>query len=439
MSRPFFRYAAHRSPTGESISRTTAFACIIIVAMTFCSGPETYAPIGSDKAAVRVCLSDRTDELVLGLAEGAVLRTVDHRYSLTGHEELRCSLQVDGTVLISVDGTPARVMHGTFQCFYPRGIGAFTFGERSYGDTLHISTDGEQLFLINTLPLETYLRGVIPNEIGRNRGIDDLEAVKAQAVLSRTYAIRKLVLPLSRLFDVHADTRDQVFSGIGEQDEIANRAVHESRGIVLSFRGREAECYYHSTCGGHTEASSLVWRRSQSTPWLAGADDVLHTHDACRISPSYRWTETYTRTQLESLLRDFLPSLSDTLDNMNIPEHERHLLDMNILKRSPSGRVSTLRIVMGTATRHHSFHVYGDNIRRVLRRPDSTPLRSTLFDIDIARDALKWITAVQINGGGSGHGVGMCQWGALARSRAGQSMQEILTKYFPGTSLRTLY
>ena len=83
----------------------------------------------------------------------------------------------------------------------------------------------------------------------------------------------EVITPLARLFDVYDDTRDLVFGGIAERDELTSRAVERTAGQVLAYEGKLAECYYHSTCGGNTEASSLVWQRPQSKPYLIGSKD----------------------------------------------------------------------------------------------------------------------------------------------------------------------
>jgi stage II sporulation protein D len=309
-----------------------------------------------------------------------------------------------------------------------------------YGDTLLIASDGQSLYIINILPLEKYVKSVVPREIGRNRKSDEQQAINAQAIIARTYALGKIMLPLARLFDVYDDTRDQVFGGIGGRDALTTRGVEQTAGQVLVYGGKLAECYFHSTCGGHTEASSLVWQRPQSKPYLTGGSDRGRGEDFCRISPSYRWTEEYTREELEAILRTFLPSASEAIIPSDIPDSQWYLLDLNILKRGASGRVTTLQVVMGNRMHQRSYYLHGDKIRWGLRRPGGDePLRSGLFDISISRNSAHWIERVLINGGGSGHGVGMCQWGAIGMARSGFSTQEVLRKYFPGTEILTLY
>ena len=432
---PFFIFGT------QHMHRSYILACsfLLVLALGCASTPQIEEADGSEPS-IRVCVAERNRELTLGITEGSVLETAGARYSLDGHRELVCRQREDGAMDIVIDGTPARTLRGAFRCMSRSGEGQFIFEERTYRDTLLIASDGEGLYLVNILSLEDYLLGVVPNEIGRNRKQNEMAAVKAQAVLARSYALRKIQLPLTRLFDVYADTRDQLFTGQGEDAGLSALAVRETRGLVLASGGQPAECYYHSTCGGHTEASSLVWTRPQTQPWLTGIDDHGAGGDYCRIAPSYRWTEEYGREELEQMIRTFLPAANDAIRPEDIPSEQWYLLDLNIIKRMPSGRVAVMQVVMGNRGRQRAYYVRGEGIRRLLRRGDGDqPLRSTLFDISIRRDANRWIRYVRVDGGGSGHGVGMCQWGAIGRARAGQPFHEILLSYFPGTQLLRSY
>ena len=402
-----------------------------------CTSAPTSRMENGERHTIRVCIADRARDIDIEIGDGALLLTPGKRYSLDGHRKLRCRLDADGSIQVLINGTPARRFRGVGRCVYRQPGSTFSIDGRMYSDTLLIASDGQNLYVINILPLEEYLKSVVPREIGRNRKVEELAAVRAQAIIARTYALGKIELPLTRLFDVYDDTRDQVFGGIGERDELATAAVEATAGTVLTFDDRLAECYYHSTCGGHTEASSLVWQRPQSKPYLVGGSDRGDHSDHCRISPSYRWSEEYSRTDLEAVLRTFLPSANEAILPSDIPEKNWHLLDMNILKRGRSGRVTMLQIVMGNRMQQRSYYVHGDKVRYALRRPATeSPLRSALFNLSLTRDNGRWIQRVRIDGGGNGHGVGLCQWGAIGMARAGKDEREILSRYFPGTEIR---
>ena len=403
-----------------------------------CSSTLNVPEARSVDHSIRVCIADRARDVVIGISDGAVLHTAGKRYILDGHQTLRCRLEADGTIEVLADEKPARRFRGVARCFYRQAGSTFSIDGRLYSDTLLLASDGQSLYVINVLPLEEYLKSVVPREIGRNRKVEEIEAVRAQAILARTYALAKITLPLTRLFDVYDDTRDQVFGGIGERDELSTRAVEQTAGRVISYENKLAECYYHSTCGGRTEASSLVWQRPQSKPYLTGGSDRGDGSDYCRISPSYRWTEEYSRSDLEAILRTFLPSANDAILAEDIPEEKWYLLDLNILKRGSSGRATMLQIVMGNRLQQRSYYLHGDKLRYGLRRPGGDqPLRSSLFDISITRNSAHWIERVRIDGGGNGHGVGLCQWGAIGMARAGKRADDILRWYFPDTEIKS--
>lgn len=409
---------------------------LVIVAISGCTSVPASRPETADRRSIRVCIADRARDVDIEFTDGAVLQTAGKRYALDGHERMRCRLESDGSIQILINDIPARRFRGVGRCYYRQPGSTFAIDGHRYSDTLMIASDGQHLYVINILPLEDYLKSVVPREIGRNRKVEEMAAVRAQAILARTYAVGKITLPLTRLFDVYDDTRDQVFGGLGERDELTSAAVEQTAGLVLRFGDRLAECYYHSTCGGHTEASSLVWQRPQSKPYLTGGSDRGDGTDYCRISPSYRWSEEYSRTGLEAVLRTFLPSANEAILPSDLPEKNWHLLDLNILKRGPSGRVTLLQIVMGNRGQQRSYYVHGDKVRYALRRPSTDlPLRSTLFDISIHRDGRRWIERVRIDGGGNGHGVGLCQWGAIGMARAGKDESHILSRYFPETEI----
>jgi stage II sporulation protein D len=389
---------------------------------------------------IRVCIAQRSGEVELFSGGDFVIESLSRRERIADSTRIVVSASSKGAINVRAGTQRIDEAGGNIRMYSSAATHRFEFENKRYHDTITIAGDGASLHIINALPMEEYLRCVVPNEIGKNRGEDEFEAVKAQAILARTYAMQKIALPLRRLFDVYSDTRDQVYNGSADRAAITDRAVAATRGRVLQFDGKPAECYFHSTCGGRTEAVSLVWKRPQSKPYLAGIADSHGGGDYCRISPSYRWTESYTRRELEPILRVWLASAVETFRASDFPESGWYLLDVRILKRMPSGRVATLKIVIGNRTEKKTITVEADDIRRALRRPDGSGiLRSTLFDLTIDRDENRWIRSVRIDGGGSGHGIGLCQWGAIARARKGWSAAAILNAYFPGTEIDRLY
>ncbi len=407
-------------------------ACAILACSSGSASRESAPPVPS----VRVCIADFAGATSVQMQEGAVIETPRGSSVMAQAARLSCALQADGSMAVRAGERDFGRIEGVFRCYHRNPASTFDIDGKLYPDTLVFASDGTNMYLVNILPVERYLESVVPNEIGRNRKDNEFEAVKAQAIIARTYTMMKIDLPLRRLFDVYADTRDQVYTGMLTRTELSNRAIRETRGQVLTFEGKYAECYFHSTCGGATEAVSLVWKRPQSKPYLAGVRDRSGEGDFCRISPSYRWSELYTRRDLEALLRTYLPSADESIKASDFADEAWTLVDMRILARMPSGRVQQLKITMMSGARRRSFVLEGDRIRWALRRTDaSSVLRSGLFDLIIDRDAARMIRTVRIDGGGNGHGIGLCQWGAIGRARMGIKVGAILRTYFPSTTL----
>jgi stage II sporulation protein D len=313
----------------------------------------------------------------------------------------------------------------------PAGQGPLSIGDRSYrGRALVRATGPGRLTAINEVDMENYLLGVVPQEIG-TVGPERFEAAKAQAVAARTYAVKYLGRRGSLGFDVYATTQDQVYGGLKAEYDLASRAVRETAGEILTYQGQPIEAYYHSTCAGQTAAIDEVWNQAP-VPYLVSVVDVdPRTGQAYDVKSSrFRWTETWPAATLDSILAR---TLADSLP-AGVPSVGK-LRDIRVLQRTPSGRVKAMRIT----TTNAEFTVGGDRVRWILRTPKGALLNSSKFDVQVQRDAAGNPVQVVATGGGWGHGIGMCQVGAMGRSEAGQSYREILQAYFPHTRITDLY
>ncbi|HEX6041520.1 SpoIID/LytB domain-containing protein [Longimicrobium sp.] len=305
--------------------------------------------------------------------------------------------------------------------------GTLTLRGQPYRGELRIQqAPGGGLTVVNRLDMETYLQGVVPREIGRF-DLDIYEAIKAQAVAARTYAYTYLGRRAEQGFDVYATVEDQVYGGAGAENETVNRAVRETSGEILAYNGRPITAYYHSTCAGQTAAIDEVWNNAP-VPYLVSVRDVDAGGQAYdRSSSRFSWTVRWTHDQLVGILNR---TLADSLRGRRISRIE----DMRILERTPSDRVRAMRIQTDAGT----FTVGKDRVRWILRPTAETTLNSSKFDIQLSRGGGR-ITEVVANGGGWGHGIGMCQVGAMGRARAGQDYRTILRTYYPGTVIQALY
>jgi stage II sporulation protein D (peptidoglycan lytic transglycosylase) len=299
---------------------------------------------------------------------------------------------------------------------------------RTYRGVVEIVRDTAGITLVNRVLLETYLLGVVSAEMGR-RNLAEFEALKAQAVVSRTYALRNLGRRKRLGFDLQAGVADQVYVGSGSETPEGLEAVQSTRGMVLTHGGAPIDAFYYSTCGGQT-ADGVEAFSAASRPYLRSFPDVDENGDAyCRISPRYRWREEWTGASLQATLRRTLPAVT------GMPgDRVGEVRDVWVAQRTASGRVGRLAITLGA----NQVMVNGPAVRQVLRPTSGELLRSSAF-ILTPTGAGRGITRLVADGHGAGHGVGLCQWGAVGRSRAGHDFQRILAAYYPGATLQRLY
>jgi stage II sporulation protein D len=299
---------------------------------------------------------------------------------------------------------------------------------RSYRGTLLLQRDRTGLTVVNRVPMEAYLLGVVSAEMGR-RGPEDREAVRAQAVVSRTYALRNLGRWRSEGFDLYATVFDQVYGGAGAETPEGREAVESTRGQVLTWNGGPIDSFFFSTCGGRTESGVDVFRGAD-VPYLRSVSDESPSGTAyCSLSPRFRWREEWTGEGLRAVLRRSLPAVL-RVDASRVEQ----VRDVRVVRRTASDRVALLSIVLG----REAFDVDGPVVRQVLRTPAGEMLRSTAFTLEIERRGDR-VSRLIAHGGGNGHGVGLCQWGAVGRARAGQDYQQILGAYYGGAELSRWY
>ena len=288
------------------------------------------------------------------------------------------------------------------------------------------------LDVLSLVPLETYLEGVVPHEIGEP-GPDAYAAVQAQAIAARTYAMSRMRLNRDKPYDVEAGVMDQVYRGNEKRGRLASSAVRDTRALVLMNDGAMCEAYYSATCGGHTSDIRRIWPDRPSAPYLYGSLDRAGAEGEsfCAAAKNFRWRYTFSGRSLGETVRRTIPMV------LNVAESEvGDLIDVRVLERSASGRVQRLEI----ATSEGVFAVEGDRIRRVIMLDVARGriLPSTLFDVETVMNGAR-AGIVSFVGGGNGHGVGMCQNGAIGMARRGYSYAMILQHYYPGAEVRSGY
>jgi stage II sporulation protein D len=333
-----------------------------------------------------------------------------------------------GLVLVRPDGSRTERHGGISAVNVTEGRFAMANGRR-YRGRVNVVRGRSGLTLVSRLPLESYLAAVLSQEMG-TRAPEEREALLAQAVVARTFALRNRGRWEADGFDATADTRDQVYLGVDVESAQAWDAVRATAGLVVRYRGRVIDAYYHSTCGGRTAAVEEVFRSAQRQPYLRSVSDASGGgHFYCERSPRFHWRAQWDATTLRAILTRTLATVMEVGG-----DGLQRITDVQVTRASSSGRVAELRVAFA----HGDVRIAGPDVRTVLRPTSDQLLQSTAFRVFVTRSDAG-VGQLTLEGTGAGHGVGMCQWGAIGRARAGQSYRRILATYFPGTTVERLY
>jgi stage II sporulation protein D len=271
---------------------------------------------------------------------------------------------------------------------------------RSYRDQLRITPGPNQdLWVINVLPLEEYLVGLINFEVSSQW---PLEAIKAQVIAARTYAFFQRGNRAAEPYDVDSGVSDQVYGGTGKEDVRSRRAVEETRGEMILHQGNPIFSVYSACCGGKTESGEYMW--DAGFPYLRSMECAY-----CLDSPHFLWNYSVDGERLASALGSIMFPGS-------------RVLRVEIEERSPSRRVLRLSIQSENARRL----ITGQDFRRLL---GYDRLRSTNFILTEKEGIFLF------SGLGWGHGVGFCQWGAKGMAEAGMDHRTILKSYYQGVEI----
>ena len=412
---------------------------------------QVYGIVGKilDNRKVLVLLDPPLPAAEAAARQGEVLRTFGVRTTLA--EEVRAAARVR-LRLDMADGTPLGVSEGPIRAETPGGEGfevrsvEFAVGypnhgfeTRDYRGALSFSADAQgTIAVVNFVSLEDLLRGLVPSEIF---AAAPAEALKAQAVTARGEVLAKVgTRHLADPYLLCSEQHCAVYRGRTGETPSTNAAVEATRGLALfSTEGRLVDSVYSAVCGGHTEDNEAVWG-GVPDPSLRGRPDVLEPVSgmpdprrspekflafdlpaACRrgrfAQPTrYRWEKRFTVQQLDALLE---------------PLGIGSVRHFQPVERGASGRVRLL-LVSGT---RGATELRGElTIRRQLGM-----LNSALFVVNEERDARGNPVAFVFRGGGWGHGVGLCQTGAIGRAESGQDYRAILRHYFNGAEVARIY
>ena len=307
----------------------------------------------------------------------------------------------------------------------PSEQGYAGWGGKWYRGTFRIfASNPDGITIVNEVDFESYLRSVLPHEIGKPPE-SDFEAVKAQAVAARSYTLSYLGRRGALGFDLYASVEDQVYGGISRENTQSDRALDQTRGEVLVSDGQPIRALYSSACGGRTSNVEDVWpwawtsylRSVRDADWSPSEGEAY-----CSASANYRWREEWDADEFMASLRRFGPP-----EGGDVGVLSGDLVDVRVKSRGRSGRVGELAVV----TTRGEWTVRGDRTRWAIRRPGKDAiLRSAFLKIGVLRDRKGGTTKVIATGAGNGHGIGLCQWGAMGMAKAGKSHRQILGHYY---------
>jgi len=278
---------------------------------------------------------------------------------------------------------------------------------RTYRGSLVVTAQEGRLTLVNTIAMEDYLRGVVPAEVP---SLFALEALKAQAIAARTYALSARGKHKAAGYDLCDSTHCQVYLGVEEEDPRVDAAIRDTVGLVVTFEGKPINAVYHDTCGGYTAGNEEVWAGGSPVPYLRPVPDTCGVPALCAASPRARWTRRIPQEQVVAAL-----SGTGVAGRLTLIAPEGC---------EDGTRPDRYRIT----TESGAWVVRAATMRDLLNRTSGAQTLLSPYFI-----ALLEGDSVAITGWGNGHGVGLCQWGANALAKSGMTAAEILAHYYSGT------
>ncbi|MCA6071551.1 MAG: SpoIID/LytB domain-containing protein [Endomicrobium sp.] len=279
--------------------------------------------------------------------------------------------------------------------------GVIFANSKPYAGYLKLIKSDQKISIINVLTVEDYVKGVLPKEIISTWAI---EALKAQAVISRTYALNNLCRHKRQGFNMCATTHCQVYGGLQDEVHATNQAVQETQGEVLTYDGKFAQTLFHANCGGRTDNPKYLWK--WEAPYLKGVKCGY-----CCKAPHIKWEQ-----EIDANL------ISKKLANNDIGKIKK----IKVKGKTSSGAAKELKII-------HSKGKTIVNAYKFRLAVDAQKIKSHVFD-SIKTNGDK----IYFKGKGWGHKVGLCQWGAKGMAEKGKTYKKILEYFYPGTKMETV-
>jgi stage II sporulation protein D len=317
---------------------------------------------------------------------------------------LKRGKNLNTTVTVSSDGILLGTIRSNANKLFIKSYDADMLinGRMFRGNIQFIKSNDTKLSVINYIGLEDYLKGISVRETSHYR---PPESLKAEVIVFRTFALYKMQENAKKDFDLTSDVYSQVYGGKGAERYRINKTVDETKGLVLTYRGKVFPAFYHSTCGGHTEDASLFWNINIEP--LRGVPCSF-----CQDSPHFRWHSVLSQEEVKNAL-------------IKSGYQIENIKDILILSRDKSNRIANIKII----TEKKDIEISAKDFRNII---GPNIIRSTNFDVKIIDHDIVF------RGLGWGHGVGLCQWGAYFMAKLGYSYKQILEYYYPGAQISSI-
>jgi stage II sporulation protein D len=347
-----------------------------------------FSPPAQAALELRVAIKKSVNSIQLGSSTSAVVRDAAGRVLGQVAAMNSFSAQVNGSNVNLDQWNSSRLW------LEPTGEGTVWIGDRWYRGRVLLIPQGKGVTAVNYVDLEEYLYSVVGAEAIPSW---PLEALKAQAVAARTYALYKRNTSSNSVYDLDTTTKTQVYKGLSSEYTTTHQAVKDTGGQIMTYDGKVILAVFHSSSGGHTENVEDIW--ISPLPYLRGVVD----YD--QYSPVFNWSKTIAGSQIGKAMGGV-----GKIKAM-VPQ-----------KTTPQGRIVTMKVVGDRSTKS----IKGSDLRQ------SLDLRSTLFRVAVDNGTL------QVSGRGFGHGLGLSQWGSHYLAENGVNYQQILGHYYQNAKLATL-
>ncbi|HPQ53793.1 MAG TPA: SpoIID/LytB domain-containing protein [Spirochaetota bacterium] len=361
---------------------------VAIIALVSCTPSREFLirnqhQLSSESQEVRVLIKKTSDNIVISSA--SKIRISDKKtgritYNNSGKKIIFRTERIDSPVMIESWNTPLKI----------NGI--------PYRGSIELHNVLGKMHVINILKLDEYLYGVVPSEMPVSWNV---EALKAQAIAARTYALYHISRKKNALYDLDATTRSQVYRGVAVEDKRSNWAVHSTSGEIGVYQHKPILSYFHSTCGGKTIDDKYVWD-GHDLPYLDGIQCPF-----CQKSPKYEWTEELSVDEMKRALRKEYSDIR-TIKGVSFKKINGRVVSVVI--RHDNGRIK----------------ITGNQFRLLV---SPRKIKSLFFK------AKKTKYGLSFTGHGWGHGVGMCQYGAKGMAEKGVGYKGILKYYYKGIDI----